>query len=64
MDVPGCTGGTKDLSQTDYCVRESDLNSGAKELEFVSNTGGEILGQCQGDCDEDSEWYVCPTLND
>ena len=55
MHVPGCIGGNSDSSRTDYCVREIDLNPNAKELEFVANPG-KGLEQCQGDCDEDSDW--------
>ena len=31
------------------------MSAGAKEVKFVANPG-KGLEQCEGDCDEDSDW--------
>lgn len=48
--VPGCSGGKDDATYSDYCVRTSDLS-----LPRLSWSSTFPLGQCEGDCDTDSD---------
>ena len=56
-DVPGCTGGRVDSSNTDFCVKPSDLDSlgPPPEIKFLAADPTELLGRCEGDCDTDED---------
>eukprot|EP00980_Cylindrotheca_fusiformis_P000754 scaffold175_cov153-Cylindrotheca_fusiformis.AAC.6 len=49
--VPNCSGGLKDRSKTDYCIRSTD----APERIPLSITQTFPLGRCEGDCDDDDD---------
>lgn len=49
--VPGCSG--RGSSGADYCVR-STTGGGGNHLEYIARDA-EDLGECQGDCDSDSD---------
>ena len=57
--VPGCSGKTS--GATDYCFTPT-LHTGNLPLTFI---GDELsaYGECQGDCDSDSEVSLCISLS-
>jgi len=56
--VPGCSGGSLDYSQSDYCIRKTDdisnpIDPKDPPVTFISNPLK--LGICEGDCDVNSD---------
>eukprot|EP00980_Cylindrotheca_fusiformis_P025226 scaffold13293_cov120-Cylindrotheca_fusiformis.AAC.10 len=45
MDVPGCSGGRRDTSATDYCIEITYMDPALHE------SSKKPLGRCAGDCD-------------
>ena len=52
--VPSCAGGTPNPSRTDFCIHPSAIT----ELQFCGSNPSQKLAQCQGDCDDDTDWCV------
>lgn len=52
VGIPGCVGGVSDSSNTDFCIRPSDI----LEVKFCGSDPSWELDHCQGDCDDDSDW--------
>jgi len=57
-EIPGCNGGRTDASNSDYCIKSSDLEiNSTPRLQFVTAHPNEAsLGRCEGDCDTDEDW--------
>ena len=52
--VPSCGGASFEPSSTDYCIHPGAVT----ELQFCGSDPSDKLAQCQGDCDDDTDWYV------
>jgi len=60
--VPGCVGGNRDTTSTDYCIDPRDIISDNKmilpELKWLGRNPQAIhfpLRECEGDCDQNSD---------